>query len=228
MPNVFDQTLLRHKQRDFILDPSLVLCIPLCELDGRSFMSKDAYGHLCTVTGALWRPNGRWFDDTDDVITIPDANSLDVEAGMTVMCWINPSTVLNVAGAHGSVYFISKLNSFYLYWIGGVDGNFALYCKGTTPVEIKKAQNFLADTWYHIAGTFTTTGGVRVLYVNGEILKSEVGVTGDIDVTANPVLISDAAATMPGLIDDARLYNRALTPLEIQDNYLATKRRYAV
>ena len=29
-----------------------------------------------------------------------------------------------------------------------------------------------------------------------------------------------------GLIDEVRIYNRALTPLEIQHNYLATKWRY--
>ena len=53
---------------NFIFDPSLVLYLPLYQLDGASFVSKDAHGHLCSVTGALWRPNGRWFDGTDDTI----------------------------------------------------------------------------------------------------------------------------------------------------------------
>ena len=41
----------------FIFDPSLVLYLSLWKLDGDSFMSKDAYGHLCTVTGALYSIN---------------------------------------------------------------------------------------------------------------------------------------------------------------------------
>ena len=46
-------------KRRFKLDPSLVLYLPLYELDGSSFRSRDAYGHLATVTGALWTPQGR-------------------------------------------------------------------------------------------------------------------------------------------------------------------------
>ena len=53
---------------NFIFDPSLVLYLPLHQRDGSSFMSKDAYGHVCTVTGAVWTPEGRLFDGVDDYI----------------------------------------------------------------------------------------------------------------------------------------------------------------
>ena len=55
---------------DFIFDPSLVLYLPLYQPDGASFASRDAYGHLCTVTGALWTPQGRTFDGADDIIDL--------------------------------------------------------------------------------------------------------------------------------------------------------------
>lgn len=45
----------------YLLDPSLVLYLPLHQLDGASFMSKDAYGYLATVTGATWGIQGRTF-----------------------------------------------------------------------------------------------------------------------------------------------------------------------
>ena len=32
---------------DYIFDSSVALYLPLCELDGTSFQSKDAYGHMC-------------------------------------------------------------------------------------------------------------------------------------------------------------------------------------
>ena len=70
---------------NFIFDPYLVLYLPLYELDGASFMSKDAYGHLCTVIGALWRPNGRYFDGIDDridlgIALLGNANTLEIWA----------------------------------------------------------------------------------------------------------------------------------------------------
>jgi hypothetical protein len=52
----------------FIFDHSLVLYLPFYQLDGASFMSRGKCGHLCTVTGALWRPEGRYFDGVDDKI----------------------------------------------------------------------------------------------------------------------------------------------------------------
>ena len=71
---------------DFIFDPSMVLYLPLYELDGASFMSKDAYGHLCTVTGALWTSQGRDFDGIDDSITLPTA--FDSLTDLTLEAWL--------------------------------------------------------------------------------------------------------------------------------------------
>ena len=69
---------------NFIYDPSLVLYLPFYQLDGASFMSKDKHGYPCTVTGALWRPDGHYFDGTDDKIVVPDAASLDITTGITI------------------------------------------------------------------------------------------------------------------------------------------------
>ncbi|MDY6835496.1 MAG: hypothetical protein SVY53_11925, partial [Chloroflexota bacterium] len=44
------------------LDPELRLLLPLRYLDGNSFMSRDAYGHLCTNNGTVWHLGGRSFD----------------------------------------------------------------------------------------------------------------------------------------------------------------------
>ena len=64
-------------KRSFILDPALRLYLPLWKLDGNSFQSKDAYGHLATVTGATKVLQGFSFDGVDDKITIPHAATLD-------------------------------------------------------------------------------------------------------------------------------------------------------
>lgn len=72
---------------NIIIDPSLVLYLPLHELEGDSFMSRDGYGHLCTVTGALWRPDGRSFDGIDDFISLPDF-STDFTDEATIIAWV--------------------------------------------------------------------------------------------------------------------------------------------
>ena len=47
--------------------------------------SKDTYGHLCTVTGALWTPQGRSFDGVDDKILAPSIFAAG--ASFTILGW---------------------------------------------------------------------------------------------------------------------------------------------
>ena len=48
--------------------------------------------------GALWSASGRFgsavsFDGVDDVVSVPDANSLDLTSGMTLEAWVNASVL---------------------------------------------------------------------------------------------------------------------------------------
>ena len=54
-----------------------------------------------TISGATWSSNGRngssalQFNGINDWVTIPDANALDLTAGMTLEAWVKPTTVGN-------------------------------------------------------------------------------------------------------------------------------------
>lgn len=73
---------------DFIRDSSLVLYLPLYELQGTSFLSKDTYGHTCTVTGTTLTPTGRSFDGIDDNIEIAAHSALDIVDDITIEAWV--------------------------------------------------------------------------------------------------------------------------------------------
>ena len=72
-----------RKSDRFKYDPSLVLYLPLGELDGDKFMSRDAYGHLCAVTGATWTPNSRRLVDTENLLWNSDFEVGDPPTGWT-------------------------------------------------------------------------------------------------------------------------------------------------
>src|SRR3990167_7671142 len=55
------------------------------------FLSDDAYGHLCTRTGALWTPLGYPFDGADDYITLPLACSVRNATQVTLVMWFKPT-----------------------------------------------------------------------------------------------------------------------------------------
>lgn len=79
--------------------------------------------------------------------------------------------------------------------------------------------------WYHIVATYNKTTQEQTLYVNG------VSVGQNINVNASPsfgnnLYICDRqngghannGRDFPGTVDEVRIWNRALTPLEIQEN----------
>jgi hypothetical protein len=213
---------------NFILDPSLVLYLPLYELNGASFVSKDAYGHLCTVTGALWRLQGRYFDGSDDRI---EADEQLVSAYPFTLCgWIKADSS-NTTANNTLLCLADKDDSARYYNIGVLltSGKAYIFARNSTAVQLKEGTTDCFDAWYFITGVFTSatlrdiyvnetnegTGATSVTY-STEVDRLSVGRMGD----STP---SDYAK---GLIGEVLVYNRALTPLEIQHNYLATKWRY--
>src|SRR2546430_8455339 len=49
-----------------------------------------------TISGATWTTQGRYggalqFDGINDIVNIPDAASLDLASGMTLMAWVRPT-----------------------------------------------------------------------------------------------------------------------------------------
>ena len=206
-------------------DPSLVLYLPLYRLDGASFMSKDAYGHLCTVTGALWIPHGRSFDGVDDYVDCGKPVSLDFTPNVdefTIEAWIKISpgdtgTVVCKGGASTST------RSYQIYVVGDalwavIGGQYA--DSGATVAD---------GEWHHVAlVNYDDCGTKKCKFYIDRVADDTIITSGSATEDVNVIIGNNSVLTFPfnGLIDEIRIYNRALTPLEIQRNYLATKRRY--
>lgn len=217
---------------DFILDPGLVLYLPLYEPDGSSVMSKDHYGHLTTVTGALWTPRGRTFDGVDDIITCGSVSQVDSLTAITIEAWVKPDVgtfgVVDVA-AIVSKYGVMELGGgwtahkaqLYQWFTGGV-----LHTSGPSTTSIDDG-NF-----HHVAGVYD--GDYLRIYVDGiqeNISAYFPGLT--FDTSAYPLSLG-GRTTPPnpndhffaGIIGEARVYSRASSATEVQQNYLKTKWRY--
>src|SRR5205807_954593 len=77
--------------------------------------------------------------------------------------------------------------------------------------------------WYHIAATFKAKVEMRI-YVNG-VLENTQTISGDRAANNNPLTIGtsaiDRTRNFAGLIDEAQMYNRALSTAEIQSIFNA-------
>ncbi len=204
---------------DFIFDPSLVLYLPLEQLDGSSFTSKDAYGHLCTVTGALWRPNGHYFDKSDDQIDCGNPVATQLTSALTLDIWCKPSNVTAVQA------IVSKDNGAQRnYWISIEPSLLFTMVVSNVKKELSMGVSPVIDTWYNFVGT---SDGINMrAYVNGEYKTTRAGGVCDNDAVNLIIGSRISDRYFGGVIGEVRIYNRALTFPEIQHNYLATKWRY--
>ena len=223
---------------NIVSDSSLVLYLPLYWPDGSSFMSRDACGHLCTVTGALWRPNGRYFDGTDDCINGGHPSAFNIEKELTLEAFIMAGGSGNYRGligkwthlAGGCAYLLLITNSDYLSFRVSKDG-------GTiNKTYLAGSKTAMSDgVAYHLAATYKyVTDGTSemVIYVNGVEEASTSSAVGDIYSLPSQDLHMGQYGSganfyrFTNIIGELRMHNRTLTPPEIMNNYLATKWRY--
>jgi len=203
-------------------DPSLVLDLPLYKLDGAAFMSKDAYGHLCTVNGALWTPRGRSFDGSDDYIDAHLSTDLSGSGDFTAEVWVKAAD-----SAQG--YAMSQSHALDPYasdWIMMLNQTTSLLWMRS--VALAAPTGFDGTRWNHLAMVWEKAVGKYKGYINGELLGQSGTVEGYGGVSSVKIGASGDATTgfFGGLIDEVRICNRALTPLEIMRHFLATKWRY--
>ena len=207
---------------NFVFDPSLVLYLPLQITDGSPFMSRDVYGHRCTVTGARWTPQGRSFDGSDDRINCGNASIFDITSSITLEVWTNLSAAAVASEWPG---ILDKDNSYSLR-INENSTNIYGRFKIGGATRFTPSYSAMLETWYHAVITYC--GHYLRLYINGAEQTPSTSVTGAIDITTNDVQLGRVATAfyLNGLIGEVRIYRRGLTPAEIQRNYLATKWRY--
>jgi len=206
-----------------VYDPSLVFYADLSRHDGGVFQSDDAYGHTCTVTDATWGIQGRTFDGTGDVINCGSATSLDIHTNITVEAWVKSNSAGENAGgrifAKGTTIFLATIDVDKVIFriVVGAGNKNAISAEGTVP----------DGSFTHVAAVFN---GVNTLVYTNLTLTTGTATAGPIDDhSGDDFLIGDAVGSincLDGVIGELSVYNRALSPLEIQRNYEATKWRY--
>ena len=84
------------------------------------------------------------------------------------------------------------------------------------------------NTWYHIVGTFN--GSALVLYINNSVVASNANTTAVQTNTAGFRLMRrwDSGDYWGGRLSVYRVYNRALTATEINQNFLAERNRFGI
>jgi chitodextrinase len=150
----------------------------------------------------------------NNYVSIPDSTPLHLTSGMTLEAWINPASVTGswrtviLKERPGGMAYSLYANNDANRPVGQIFNTAERNAQGTASVAL--------NTWTHLSTTYD--GSSLRLYVNG-VQVSSVPASGNIINSTGLLKIGGNAVWgewFNGLIDEVRVYNRALSAAEIQ------------
>lgn len=165
------------------------------------------------------------FDRVNDFITFASNPLLTNQ--ITVEVWVNlnsttPNGVAWILGREGSYRLIYSSGSFS--WVSSTVNN-GWYTPGTNISASIAATSGI----YQVVGTYN--GSNIQIYVNGTLRTIGSSISGNILTNGSYNLFSSGSGNVDygkGNLYSHRIYNRALTPEEIQQNFNATRGRFGL
>jgi hypothetical protein len=190
------------------------------ETSGTTAADASGRGNTGTLNGPTWNTAGKFggalsFDGVNDWVTVADADVLDLTTGMTMEAWVRPTAV-------GSLWRTVMLKEqpgslIYALYAGDGRGRAATDVFTSSDLGLSGTTATALNAWTHLAATYD--GATLRLYVNG-VQAATRAVTGSIRASTGALRIGGNGTWnnewFAGLIDEVRLYNRALTAAEIQ------------
>jgi hypothetical protein len=207
---------------------------------GSKIHDRSPYGNHGALIGATWKrlPSGLWalrFDGIDDYVSVPDHESFSNPGSqLTVIIW----ALRDVIGADhtligswwdgtGRAYYINISNTNKAAFSVGTGGG-----TGPEAKSITGSTSIPAGAYYQIAGVYD---GVNLrLFVNALSDATPVAQTGSVHNGTLPLFlgayqsVGSPADFHKGEIALPRIYNRALSALEIQDSFNREKQFFGV
>lgn len=159
-----------------------------------------------------------------EYLSVADSASLSITGNLTLAAWIKPETV-----SSGSYNIMGKWDgSNESYRLIQIDDEIRFEIDAGNQYVQTTASNLTAGTWYHVVGVYTSGNNATAkIYINGaEATTSTTGTIpssiGD-DAGAFAIGVEDISTSptgyYDGVIDEARVYNRALSNTEVSQLY---------
>ncbi|MFH1881675.1 MAG: LamG-like jellyroll fold domain-containing protein [Planctomycetota bacterium] len=200
------------------IDPSLVGWWTFDEGTGDIAADSSGNGNDGTLHGPVeWTTEGKLggamkFTGPYNYVLVENSPELNPTDAITIAAWINPSwtgnnRILQKGTSDNQYRLIKEWGDNTKFHLSGVG---ALFPQGVLPP---------LGEWTHFAATYD--GSAMKMYFDG-LVVAEMSASGDIATSDEPIFIGNKHSTAPagdefnGILDDVRIYNRALSQSEIK------------
>ena len=214
------------------LDPSCVLWMPMNGfMSGSLVQDRSQYHNVGTVYGARFVYPGLSFDGVDDYVDVVYDSSLDITRDLTIEAWIYISSLPSSGNEAVIIATNSNINANRYILSVKSDGTIFFRVEPADGTNQDTISTVSAGNWYHIVGVKDSTS-IRIYKntvagtpYNSPIARSSANYSvtiGDLPSVAGIDFLFN------GLIDEVRIYNRALSALEIYDHYESMRWKFGV
>lgn len=215
-------------------DYGLVLFLKFDEGTGSTVADSSGNGNTgsWSGTGPRWgtRAGGGAgvFNGSDDQISISNSPSITLTNSVSLSFWFERTANWSEAFSYRGLVLKPYYMGFgtLIEWYTDNPTNWNITSGGVRSTVTGPTTTI--NTWYHSVGTYDYATGEMKYYIDGQLVGSRnIGSRKTIDLSTSSVRIgygpSSNSPYFPGLIDDIRIYNRALSAAEVTAIYNAEK-----
>jgi hypothetical protein len=217
-----------------IVTNGLVLCLDAADRksypgSGATWFDRSGNGNNGTLTNGPTFNGGNGgsivFDGNDDNITLGSPSKLTALFGtneVSVDIWLTRTSNIT------SQKILFDSGNGERIQIDCISNQLAFSIATSSSIRSLRSSFLDLNVWYNYVGTYN--GSNITTYLNS-IQSSQVAQTGNIATDSGGFFIASytsAGFNFPGRIASAKLYNRALSPKEIKQNFNATKSRFGL
>lgn len=208
----------REQPEPPLLDPDLVAWWTFDEGEGPRVPDATGKGHDAKVVGPVQWTDGKAgravrFTTSGQALEVEDTEDLRIAGDLTMALWMKKE------GEAGDWSCLAgkgeKGNRNYCLWLEGNTRHVMFQQYGAKPLNLKATAPVQDGVWIHVAAT--VEGTRATLYLNG-VKNGELERAGPAITPAAPLGLAWACdhGTYRGLLDDVRIYRRALRADEIR------------
>ena len=206
---------------------SLLAAYAFSEGSGTTTADASGKGHTGTLSGATWTNAGKYgqalsFNGSTSYVDLGNAADLQLTGSMTVSAWI-----FATANPPDDGQIVSKSTGAGWQFKTSPDTGPHTFAVAVSPNSSSNTQRYsntvrALNTWYYVTGVYDATAGTLNIYVNGVLDNGVLSGTVPPSQYNAPANVNvgqrGGGYLFQGTIDEVRIYNRALSPAEIQSD----------